>query len=148
MRAPESFRLVLRSYPTPYPARTSPRYADLQRHLRKNWAALAIGLNRGVSKIAGMGHKDNRMPYVCTNPPGDTIVHSVDSVFVLSAIAPPRDVGTLWGALSRTLINKLDGEKLKVPSTVSGIGEACSRIADSVKSIEERLSALEDRLQG
>lgn len=62
-------------------------YGSLFEYLAER-GMIPIGLYRGVYANL-IGAKNNRLPYVFTNPPADAQVYSVDRVFVLSQ-SPPR----------------------------------------------------------
>lgn len=85
-------------------------YGELFKALVKD-GLIPLGLYRGVIKTMGVGPKQNRMPYVFTNPPKETELFSCDKVFVLSQ-KPIMGKRTLTKRTDWALIRNLDADPL------------------------------------
>ena len=99
-------------------------YGELFTSLAKN-GIIAVGLYRGVFKNIAVGPKQNKMPYVFTNPPKETEVFSCDKVFVLSQ-------KPILG--QRTLSKRTDWSLTRVGSNI-----------DPVEKLRRNMTSADDR---
>ena len=71
-----------------------------------------LGLYRGVFKNMQVGPKQNKLPYVFTNPPKETELFSCDRVFVLSQ-KPIMGKRTLTKRSDWSLVHKIDDDPIE-----------------------------------
>lgn len=74
--------------------RDAPTYGKLFAQLLSTRNQLALGILRGVFNVMQLGPLQNKHPYVFTNPPPDTPLHSCDRVFVLAHQIPQVGAAT------------------------------------------------------
>ncbi len=79
-------------------------YGDLYQHLTMQ-GIVPLGLLRGTFSNMPIGPKENKLPYVYTNPRKETELYSCDRVFVLS-VKPLQ-------------VNRVDIKVCKYPTTAS-----------------------------
>jgi hypothetical protein len=99
-----------------------------------------LGLYRGVFKNMQVGPKQNKLPYVFTNPPKETELFSCDRVFVLSQ-KPIMGKRTLTKRTDWSLVRNLDTDP------VDQLRRQLRSVEDQTKRRVERLDTkLEDVL--
>jgi len=106
---------------------------------------LPLGLYRGVFKNMNVGPKQNKMPYVFTNPPKETELFSCDKVFVLSQkpMMGKRTVTkrTDWSLLRHTHVEPLDNVKSEAAAfeakSRAALDRVESRLGDVVQALGE-----------
>ena len=114
-------------------------YGELFKSLSKT-GLIPLGLYRGVFKNMQVGPKQNKMPYVFTNPPKETELFSCDKVFVLSQ-KPIMGKRTLTKRTDWSLVRNLDADP------VDQLRRQLRSVEDQTKRRVERLDTkLEDVL--
>ena len=106
---------------------------------------LPLGLYRGVFKNMNVGPKQNKMPYVFTNPPKETELFSCDKVFVLSQkpLMGKRTVSKRsdWSLIRHTHIEPMDVVKSEAAAfearSRAALDRVESRLGDVVQALAE-----------
>jgi hypothetical protein len=106
---------------------------------------LPLGLYRGVFKNMNVGPKQNKMPYVFTNPPKETELFSCDKVFVLSQkpLMGKRTVSKRsdWSLIKHTHIEPMDVVKSEAAAfearSRAALDRVESRLGDVVQALAE-----------
>jgi len=110
-----------------------------------NDGILPLGLYRGVFKNMNVGPKQNKMPYVFTNPPKETELFSCDKVFVLSQkpIMGKRTVTkrTDWTLLRGVTDDPVELLRLQLRSIEDGTKRKIDRVDEKIDDV---LSALHE----
>jgi potassium large conductance calcium-activated channel subfamily M alpha protein 1 len=110
-----------------------------------NDGILPLGLYRGVFKNMNVGPKQNKMPYVFTNPPKETELFSCDKVFVLSQkpLMGKRTVSKRsdWSLIKHTHIEPMDVVKSEAAAfearSRAALDRVESRLGDVVQALAE-----------
>lgn len=135
-------------------------YGALYSHLaRRN--LIPLGILRGIFANTKSGPKNNKMPYVFTNPPKDTELFSCDKVFVLSQkpvkivkgkdpeTAPSNGRATTANIIEQTLLRQRQKTTEDVVAMLSALTEDLQRHGDAQKQyMDNSMYQLSDHLQG
>jgi len=119
-------------------------YGELYKSLSKT-GLVPLGLYRGVFKNMQVGPKQNKMPYVFTNPPKETELFSCDKVFVLSQ-KPIMGKRTLTKRTDWALVRNLEADPVdQLRRHLKVVDETTRRRIDRLDSkLEGVLSALRE----
>ena len=113
-------------------------YGDLFKSLSET-GVIPLGLYRGVFKNMAVGPKQNKMPYVLTNPPKDSEVFSCDKVFVLSQ-------KPILGKCTQA--KRTDWSLMRVTAIPSALERARLEYSSRKEKNELRLGRIDDKFDG
>ena len=113
-------------------------YGELFKSLSKN-GIIPVGLYRGVFKNIAVGPKQNKMPYVFTNPPKETEVFSCDKVFVLSQ-------KPILG--KKTLSKRIDWSLQRMHSEANPIEKLRRNVAATDERSTRKMERLDAKVDG